>query len=254
MKIGTQAQADQYKSCTVFPGSIHISPDFEGTLNLDGIEEIKVSLTSGESHELSTGNISAITSTTLRSIGSVFELSRLPSLRTLHLPVLRNAQKIEWNDLPRLKSVDFGDGLKNVSSISITSAGLTSLDGLVTEFADDWSLVLNAKLTQANLSQLTSYKSFTSRANNKLLSIDLSGVTAAGQSDFRDLGSVNLDALQTTTGKLLLLDVTASNVTFPALQNASAIDVEPGHGPHTVSFPRLKAVHGDFFVYGQDTK
>ncbi|KAJ5105530.1 hypothetical protein NUU61_002877 [Penicillium alfredii] len=258
VSVSTQSQANHYKACKTFPGSIAIDPNFQGSINLDGIEEIQGSLTCGDGEDETAlksknGSIPAISSSTLRTIGRSFRLSGLTSLDKLHFPALRSVGEIQWAQLPNLHGFDLGAGLDRVGNVSVMYTGLGDVAGLGTRSVDGWALVGNENLARADLAALTTYKSFRVDGNSPRLAVDLSGVTAAGESRFAALKSVNLSSLETTTGDLALRRVFSSTMAFPALRRASGISLQIYQGM-SVHFPSLRTVHGDFVVSGNVTK
>ena len=263
--IYEQSDADELKSCKTIKGNVNVDWSFPGDLNLDGIEEIQGNLTCGDSPDHigggHRGRISSISSSTLQSLENTFLLEYLPYLDTVSLPALTSVKTIDWNSLRKLKTVDFGAGLDKAGNIMLTGTGLTDVSPFATKKVDKWSLEGHASLEQANLSKITTYKKFSASNNAANLTIDLSGVTAAGSTSLDTLEDVNLELLESTTGELEVGNFYNPLLAFPALRHASKIDLQLADDlPYqttnvkNLSFPVLQTVHGDFEVRAKGTK
>lgn len=232
---------------------MRIDHSFQGGLDLDGLEEIQGDLlcTSSAGHS-DNGSVTSISSSTLRSIDNRFELTLLPSLDTISLPALREVVTIDWEGLPKLKTVDLGDGLDKVGNVTLKSTNLTDISPLATEKVGKWSILDHPSLKVADLSKITTYEEFSATSNNKTLELVLSGVTAAGMTSLDNLKVVNLDSLETTTGTLYILGYLDDLLTFPALRHAAGIKMELEI--KDLKFPVLETIHGNFDVRVADTK
>lgn len=124
-------------------------------------------------------------------------------------------------------------------STSLLSTGLTDVSPLATEEVGKWTLMYHHTLKKANLSKITTYEYFNARENNDNLTIDLSGVTAAGTTNFYSPKEIKLDSLETTTDELFIYGLNSPNLTFPALRHASGINMEFDIESSTSPFSRL---------------
>lgn len=232
---------------------MRIDETFQGSLNLDGLEEIQGDLWCGNSiGHGNNGSFTSISSSTLRSIDDRFELTSLPGLDTISLPALREVVTIDWEGLPKLKTVDFGDGLEKVGNVTLKTTGLTDVSPLATEKVGKWSISDHASLKVADLSKITTYEEFSAVYNNKSLELVLSGVTSAGSTTLDTPKLVNLDSLETTTETLYISGYVASLLTFPALRHAAGIKMELEI--KDLAFPLLETIHGDFDVRVANTR
>ena len=153
---------------------------------------------------------------------------------------------IDWEGLPKLKTVDFGDGLDKVGNVTLKSTNLTDVSPLATEKVRKWSIPDHPSLKVADLRKITTYEQFAATSNNKTLEVVLSGVTAAGMTTLGNLKLVSLNSLETTTETIYISGYLDELLTFPALRHAAGINLELDI--RYLKFPVLETIHGDFDV------
>lgn len=153
---------------------------------------------------------------------------------------------IDWEGLPKLKTVDFGDGLDKVGNVTLKSTNLMDVSPLATEKVGKWSISDHPSLEVAYLSKVTTYEEFSATYKNETLKLVLSGTTATGSTSLCNITLVNLGKLEYTTGTLSISSYINDLLTFPALRHAAEVKMELDI--KHLEFPVLETIHGDFDV------
>lgn len=210
--IEDQAGATALASCTVFSGSIALATGAAGTISLDGVQEILGSLVAD-----SAGQLTALSSDSLRIIDGNFTMNNLTILSTVGFPVLTTVNTISFLALPAVEEFTFTKGLSSVSNVIISNTFLATLDGINLVNADSVDINNNNHLVTVTLPLETAKESISIEANDPYPVISLPDLTSAGTITLRNISSISLPTLSFLSGGLYLIDTTVSDFAVDSL-------------------------------------
>lgn len=244
--ITNAADASQLAQCTSVSGTIVLSPDAAGSIDISGPKEIQ-----GDFIAHSAGNLVGLTSSTIQSIGGSFDLFNLTTLSTLAFSKLTSSNTIIWNALPALGQLTLTDFISQASSVTIENTGLTTLDGINLDTVDTMDINNNRRLTTIS-TQVGSVGTLLNIASNGLaLSVDLPNLIWASNATFRNASTISIPSLSVINGTLTFDENTLSSLSAPNLTSIG--DAKHGIGSFTfvgnpgvqnLTFPALTSIAG----------
>jgi hypothetical protein len=244
--ITNAADAGALAQCTSISGSIVISSDAAGTLDISGPKEIKGDLIAQNAQ-----NLISLTSSTIQSIDGTFNLFNLTTLSTLSFDKITSASTILWSALPALSQLTFPDFISKASSVTIENTVLTSLDGINLDNVDVFDINNNRRLTRIS-TQVGSVGTSLSFASNGFdLSIELPNLQWASNATFRNVSSLSIPSLAVVNGTLTFDENTFTTFSAPNLTTVGDLGAQFGSltfngnaGVENVTFPVLKSIAG----------
>ncbi|CAG8952582.1 hypothetical protein HYFRA_00009688 [Hymenoscyphus fraxineus] len=222
--------ATRLAGCTTINGSLFISPKFEGTLALPGVEEILGNLEiatyhSSSEQEQNSQITSGLREITLDNLESVYEMdtTNAPNLEIVRMQSLSRASKLRFNStrltnvtMHELRQVDSIDFLGNFKEI-----GLGNLE------------IVNATLT------------IDSQAQEPPLGISIPSLHSAKNINISgNISSVDLGFLNVVQEKLVIKSTAPISIWLAGLINVTNIVID-GNFTESLNFPNLLQIFGD---------
>jgi len=273
--ITNQGDAGALAACTSVSGTIVISTEAVGAIDISGPKQIQ-----GDLVAQSNNNLTGLTSSTLESIGGTFNLFNVTDLQSLSFSQLTSVKTILWNAISPLPTLDFTQVVSKASSVTIQDTTLNDLTGIDLDSVDVFDLENNRHL-MAFTTKISSITTLTIASNGEQLAVTLPNLIWAGNATFRNTSSVDFPSLQTINGTLsldgnLFTELSApnltsvgtgtagsftlagnkniQNITLPVLKTiAGANNIANNSALTTISFPALQTVGGAVFFSGNFT-
>lgn len=258
--------------CKVIDADVTVDESLQGTLVIEGPEEIK-----GDFIVNNVTQLVGLTSSTIESIGGKFELNGLTLLSTLDMQALRTLSSISLVNLQQLATLTFGStGVTKAETIEISDTRISDLSGLNVATVENFYINNNPRLNKFNsdLVNITGELILGSNANNMM--VNMTQLEMASEIQVSTVKSFGAPALATVE-KSLKFDTNPSLTEFSAdnltkigesltfinndkLQNISFKSLEKISGDMTIQnntaleelsgFPELEGVAGAILLAG----
>lgn len=243
--IESAGDGSSLSSCTKINGDVVISDSISGKLSLDGVREIKGSLTSDGA-----SNITDLSAPELETIGKEFSLKGLSDLNNLKFDSLKKVGSIKFDSLAHLNKFSFTKGVSKAKSVTITNTFLTTLEGIELDSVENLYIANNIYLKEVDVNQMkkiTGDVDFSS--NHKQLKISFPNLKEAQNMTFRNVSSVSLPSLESVAGGLGFYSNYMESFLGPNLTDVgSALVFNDNSALTNISLPVLKEVDGTFQI------
>lgn len=243
--ITTSDDATPLNGCNPYRGTVTISSDAAGQIDLGSVQAISGDLTCKNASQLT-----AISANYLSSIGGTFDLEEIQILSSLNFGALSGVNEINWIALPGLQALNFGQGVQKANNIYISNTGLTTLSGIELEAVGEMNINNNIYLTTINVNSLTNVtRSLSFSANGMNLDIEFPNLENAANLTFIDVSKVSMPSLSLVRNALGFYDDAFESFVAPnltavggtiAFVNCSALN--------NVSMPELTQLNGGLFL------
>ncbi|OLN86426.1 Protein ecm33 [Colletotrichum chlorophyti] len=207
--------------CGTITGSVEISEDIAGSVNINGPKTIK-----GDLIVTNVTGLVGLVSETLATIEGSFKLQGLRALSDLRFTSLATVGSIDWVTLPALGSIVFGTaGVTKVNDILISDTFLRSLDGLNVASVDSLRINNNKNLVSYSNQLANATKTIEINSNGPDLGITLPNLIWAGDIIIQDAASVQMDSLEVVNGSIKFDKNTFTEFIAPNLTQTTDGDV-----------------------------
>ncbi|ROT41510.1 hypothetical protein SODALDRAFT_357565 [Sodiomyces alkalinus F11] len=232
--------------CRTMQGSIEVSSDLAGVVQLDGPETIRGDLIVNNVTQLV-----RLSSNTLAAIEGRFEMSGLTALSELQFANLATIGEIHWLHLPFLGEFSFGiAGVTNAKSVRISDTFLGSLDGLNLGTVDSLHINNNNRLVSysTQLANVSTILEITS--NNPNLNITLANLVWAEEIRIGNAASLEVPSLEVVNGSMYLDQNNFESFSAPNLTTADrgAISFTNNTQLTNISMPLLESIGGGLTI------
>lgn len=203
------------KQCKILLGSLVFDKVYnDNKIDLEGITQIQGHLVVRDNSK-----VSSIRADYLNTIGGDFVLSNLTGFSSIDTPALNFIENIDWQVVPIMGNLKFGDNLQNVTSVTISDTSLTNLDFLSKLHNIEIFDVNNNRFLEyisSNLETIT--EQLRVHANADDLELAMPRLGKAHNISVRDSGSVRFPELREVSSSLELIDNTFKELNFSKLQ------------------------------------
>lgn len=245
LTITTQSDADVLQSCTKYNGDITISDQAQGTIALDGVEQITGDLKCNNATQLS-----SLTSDQLNSIGGTWSLQSMTTLANLQFDSLTSVDQIYWVGLPALQGLNFAQGIQKATNVLISNTQLYTSSGIELQHVGILNINNNPYLSTVNVNNLknvTNQLLFSANAMN--LQISFPNLLGAANMTFRNVSTVDMPSLAYVAGNMGFYSDTMESFSAPNL-TATGGTLAFSDCPELskTSFPSLVQIGGGFLL------
>jgi hypothetical protein len=243
--INSQADATSIAGCDTVAGSVEISPMSGAALDISGPKEITGSLTVANNPMLLT-----LTSTTLQTIGQDFTMNNVTAVTTLDLGAITSVNTINWQSVPQLQTLNFGDGINKVESLTISDSFLSSLTGFTLQTIGTLDINNNGRLANMTLPLTNLSQNLIIQANGQDLSVSLPNAIWIANMTIANVTSFSAPLLETVNGSMAFdsnyfQDFLAPNLTSTTSGDISFVD---NGNMQNLSFPLITFVGGGILI------
>jgi len=226
--------------CDVVRGTLLIEDKTLTEVDLDGPKQVGSIIVSNAE------GLVRLSSSTIKSIAGVFNMTDLNSLSALEFSALRSVGTINWVSLDQLPGVTFGaEGVTKVSKLLISDTFISSLDGLNVASVDDLDINNNRKLITWD-SDLTNVTSSLKLQNNGAgaMIVNMPKLKTVSMMEVRNVQQFNVNAL-TTIGSLRF-EENDKMTTFsaPNVTTANEISFTDNQIITNITFPKIVSMGG----------
>ena len=156
----------------------------------------------------------------MATIDGDFQLKGLTVLSALNMPSITKVGKIDWQTLPALKTLGFGQGITEAGSVRITDTMLSSLEGLKLTSVSTFDINNNKFLKSVEV-QLTSVtEALTIAFNGKGVEASFPELKWAKNVTVRDAGLISFPKLEKVNSSIAFVNNTFEDAAFPKLKSA----------------------------------
>ncbi|KAI9678076.1 MAG: hypothetical protein M1817_006020 [Caeruleum heppii] len=242
--IQSQGDASALSNCATVEGDVIIDEAVAGTIQLDGVQQIRGSLRCTEAV-----NLTSIEANSLNSIGSNFALRGLTILSTLNFPELKEVGNIAWEALPALQQLSFTKEVTKAANVLISNTQLNSLDGINLEQVDTFNINNNAYLSSVDVQLGNITEALIIQANGKKLVASFPNLEWAFNMTFRNCSDVKLPSLASVNGSMGFFDNFFKTFSAPNLTESGGSLVFVSNSDLTnISMPNLETIGGGYQI------
>ncbi|KAI9839375.1 MAG: hypothetical protein M1838_004342 [Thelocarpon superellum] len=241
--IQSQGDASALSNCATISGDVIIASEVAGTISLDGVQKIN-----GQLNCTNSFGLTSIEADDLTTIGKGFVLNNLTTLSGLIFPQLTEVDSIQWEALPALQNLTFAQSVQQATNVLISNTQLQSLQGIDLMMVENFNINNNPYLTSitTQLSNITT--SLTLQANAKSLVASFPDLQTALNMTFRNISGINVPALSTVNGSLVLDDNFFTSFSAPNLTQCGGISVAGNSQLTNISLPSLTTINGGYQI------
>lgn len=195
------ASISQLGSCPTLEGTLEISGDGIGSLDLGSVQEI-----AGDIHIFNSSSCTDINLNQLEKISGKLSVDALTQLHVIDFTKLTEVEALNLISLPSLSTLNLNSGLSKLGDLQVSDTALSSLQGLVTSINTVGQLNVNnnKNITSIDLSNLQSVKeNLILSFNGDSCDISLDNLNWASNLTIQDAGSFEASNLTTVNGSFV---------------------------------------------------
>lgn len=244
--IKSPADATAIAKCGEIDGSILISKDFSGDINLGGLQSI-----GGDLVALDNPNITGLTASFLEEIGGALTLRNLISMSSLQLQKLSSVKTIEWVTLRRLVGATLGTpGITKASSVLVSDTTIKSLDGINVDNIATLNVNNNKDIVTFKSNIKTISDQILIDANGLKMQMEMPNLIWASNMTIHNVTTFTAPALKTVNGSLTFKSNYFTSVSFPNLTALEEGTFSFVSNPQlkNLSMPVLENIGGGFLI------
>jgi len=244
--IRSPADATAIAKCGDIDGSILISKDYSGPVDLGALQQIGGDLTAQDN-----GNITSLTANFLQSIGGALSLKNLIGLSSLNLQRLSSVDKIEWVTLTLLTGATLGTpGITKASSVLVADTRIKNLNGINVDNLSFLNLNNNKEIVTFNSNIKTISDQVIIDANGLKMQMSLPNLKWAANMTISNVTTFSAPSLATVNGSLSFGSNYFTSLTFPNLTSLEEGTLSIVSNPQlqNLTFPALTKIGGGFIV------
>ena len=213
------AEATQLAACPTFQGSIAIATDAPGTVDFGMMGSVD-----GDFVADTAENVQTLSANSIANITGTFKMNNMSQLYTLNMNNLRgvgqaNQGGINWQGLPLLQTLNFGNGLDSAAALNIQNTQIQDLSAVNVKQA--------AMVFVANNPALSAINWATQNCTN--LTIAGNGLSSNG-------ANITLNSL---VGVSSLTVRNASSLSLPNLEQCNGLFAVESGGLQSLNLPKL---------------
>lgn len=244
--VNNQAEATALSSCTTYKGSILVSEDVQGPIDLSGIEKI-----TGDLICKNNSLITDLKSTTLQSITGAFNLNRLIGLSNLEFTKLNDVGSINWVSLNGLDTLNFGDvGVTKAKTVEISDTFLSTLKGIDLTTVEDLNINNNGRLDEFESKLINLGNLFNVQANGPNLAVSLPNLVWIANMTIANVTTFSVPSLEVVNGSARFDSNYFTSFAAPNLTSTKSGDLSfVGNSALTnISLPSMTSVGGGLLI------
>jgi len=247
VEINSQADADQISSCKGVENDVILATTAGSTIDLSGsLTEIGGSLVVKNN-----GLIQTLQSSSLRTIGNVFQLQNVTSLTSVIFPGLEEVGSINWVTLNKLPEPTFGTpGITKAKSVMIQDTFIINLNGVNVQEVTDLKLANNRRLSKFSSSIKTLSNVLEITANGLDLDVEMPNLEWIANMTIANVSSFSIPSLKVVNGSMRFDSNYFESFLAPNLTQLQDGDLSFVSNAKltNISFPLLKNIGGGLTI------
>ncbi|CAJ2502806.1 Uu.00g102000.m01.CDS01 [Anthostomella pinea] len=245
--VASAADATQVANCQTIKGSVLISTTAGPDINIGGeLTEIGGDLVCENN-----GAIHSLQSSSLETIGGIFQLKNVTQLNSLSFPALGEVGSIDWATLNSLPEPTFGTpGITKAKSVTIADTFIETIDGINVESLTDMNINNNRRLTKFSSSIKSLSNALYIQANGLNLTMEMPNLEWIANMTIANVTSLTVPSLKTVNGSMRFDSNYFENFLAANLTQIQEGDLSFVSNPQlqNISFPVLEKVGGGLTI------
>lgn len=245
--ISAASAISDLASCPTLDGTIEITGDAIGNLDLGQVQTVK-----GDINIFNSSSITAIDFSGLGNITGSLSFDALTQLHAIQFNQLQKAKKLAFISLPSFSSLNLNSGLADVSSLTLSDTAISSVDKLL-QFDNIGVLNINnnKNVTSIDLSGLkTVSEGLTLSFNSDNATVKLENLIWAANLTIQDVGDLSIDNLEYVNGSFQLAYNGFDEVTFDNLKSVgSSLQIFANDELSSFSMNNLTEIDGELRIF-----
>lgn len=244
--ISASSALSGLNSCPTLDGSIEITGDSIGSVDLSSVQEVSGKLIFNNSSSITEINFSGLEKVT----GSV-SVEDLTQLHSILINNLSEAGLISLISLPSLALFTPSGGFDNATSIVISDTALSSLEGFNFDTIGTLDINNNKNITSIELDGLkTVTENLILSFNSDNSTVSLDGLKWASNLTIQDVGSLSVSNLTSVNGSFIIAYNTFTEAKFPALEEVGgSVQIFANDDMTNLTLSELSTVGGELRLY-----
>lgn len=245
--ITAAASASALGACATLEGTLEISGNEIGSLNLGGVEEI-----AGDISIFNSSSITDVTLNSLESISGSLEFDALTQLHVIDLSRLTEVSELNLISLPSLSVINLNSGVSRLTSMQVSDTALSSLQGLITNINSVGLLNVNnnKNITSLELGNLQSVQeNLILSFNGDSCDITLDNLGWASNLTIQDAASFSANNLTSVNGSLIIGYNKFDSFDLPVETIGGALQIFANDDMTEFSLSNLTEVGGEVRIF-----
>lgn len=215
-----------------------------GTLDLSGPREI-----TGDLRVVSNKGITNLQSNDLEKIGGSFTVRNAESLNAIQFPKLSSVEKLEWQTLNALITLDLGP-ITEAEEVTVSDTNLRSLDGIDLKSVRKLDINNNAHLTKFTTQLHDLSDNLNIQANGLNLEVALPNLVWIANMTISNVTEFSIPALRVVNGSARFDSNYFESFIAPNLTHTESGDISfVGNGKlDNLTFPKLTSIGGGLLI------
>ncbi|KAI9657531.1 MAG: hypothetical protein M1831_004147 [Alyxoria varia] len=249
--IENSEDASQVAGCRTYSGNVVLSTDAPSELSFDGeLQEID-----GNFEAVNAKSVNSLSFGSLQSINEEFTMQNLTRLYNLNMPQLGYIGSVQWQTLPGLQELDFGNGVNTVNGeLSIQDTQISSLSKINLRSAVSINIANNRGLQNINWQLESVNKTLTLNANGIQggLAARFPNLTEVGAIDVSNVSTLDISGLQRCRQFLSVYGSNIERLELDELTRTGGFSVKNNRNLNEISFEKLRTCDGGFGLSSND--
>lgn len=245
--ISAASAVQNIASCPTLDGTIEITGDAIGNIDLSQVQTVK-----GDLNIFNSSSITAIDFSGLGNITGSLSFDALTQLHAIQFNNLKKAKELAFISLPSFSSLNLNSGLAEVESLTLSDTAISSVDKLL-EFDNIGLLNINnnKNVTSIDLSGLkTVSKGLTLSFNSDNATVKLENLIWAANLTIQDVGDLSISNLEYVNGSFQLAYNGFDEVSFDNLKEVgSSLQVFANDELTSFSMDNLTEIDGELRIF-----
>jgi hypothetical protein len=247
VEINNQADATQASNCDSIANDVVFDTMAGTDINLGGrLTEIKGSLIIKNN-----GAIQSLSSSSLETIGGMFQMQNVTALVSLVMPALSEVGSIEWTTLNALEEPTFGNpGITKAKSVVVQDTFVTNLDGINVQALTDMNINNNHRLSKFSTSIKTLSNALYVNSNALNMTMEMPNLEWIANMTIANVSTFSVPSLKAVNGSMRFDSNYFTNFFAPNLTETHDGDLSFVSNPQlqNISIPLLKKVGGGLTI------
>ncbi|CUM68424.1 uncharacterized protein PRCAT00006147001 [Priceomyces carsonii] len=240
----TQGDVSSINGCEIIVGDVKVTDYKEPFLILEDTKYILGNFIVTNSPELI-----RIEAPNAISISKNFELKRLTSLSLVSFPALKSTKKLDWQVLPILSSVEFGDDIKDLESITVSDTSLTGFSGFSSDTLEILDINNNRFLDSINSSvaRITSKLHIAANADDVTVSLPL--LRVANNMSIHDVQQIDFGGLEEIDNSVSFINNHFGLLKLPKLKSiGGTLSILKNDKVNEIELPTVSTIGGGLMI------
>ncbi|KAI1751282.1 GPI-anchored cell wall organization protein ecm33 [Xylaria castorea] len=247
VQINSQADATQASNCDSIANDVVFGVNAGTDIDLGG----RLKVINGSLIIKNNGAIQSLQSSSLATIGGMFQMNNVTSLVSLVLPALSEVGSIEWTTLNALNEPTFGNpGITKAKSVVVQDTFVQNLDGINVQALTDMNINNNHRLSKFSTSIKTLSNALYVNSNALNMTMEMPNLEWIANMTIANVSTFSVPSLKAVNGSMRFDSNYFTSFFAPNLTETHDGDLSFVSNPQllNISIPLLKKVGGGLTI------